>query len=100
MYLLDTPGHYPGHLAALLRVGANKFVLLAGDCCHNRQCYTTPRLISPYNYEDLETARATVENLKILSREPNVIVILAHEVERLNEMPLFPNCLNEWATTP
>ena len=98
IYLVDTPGHYPGHLAALVRVGTDRFVLLAGDCCHNRQCYTTKRLISPLNYEDLEASRDTVEKLKIMSREPNVVVILSHEAERLHEMPLFPKSLNVWAT--
>jgi len=39
-----------------------------------------------------------------MSHETNIIVVLAHEVERLQEkyeadkMPLFPQPLNEWAS--
>ena len=98
LYLIDARGHTPGHLAALVRVGSEQFVLLAGDCCHNRQCYNPgERLISRYNHEDIETARKTVENLKVAGKMTNVIVILAHEKERLDEMPLFPETLNGWA---
>ncbi|KAJ7759168.1 beta-lactamase-like protein [Mycena metata] len=34
-YLLDTPGHLPGHLSALARVTPTSFVHLAGDTYHN-----------------------------------------------------------------
>ncbi|EED80741.1 predicted protein [Postia placenta Mad-698-R] len=100
-YLLDAPGHLPGHLAALARVSPNAFILLAGDCCHNRQCYTPGvRLVSRENYHDIETARDTVERLKRMNGEPNVVLVLAHERERLEDsMPLFPQRLNEWVTT-
>ena len=99
LYLIDAPGHMPGHLIALARVGPEQFVLLAGDCCHNRQCYNPgERLISRRNHEDIEEARKTVQKLKIAGTMTNVIVILAHEKERLDEMmPLFPETLNRWA---
>ncbi|KAJ7015832.1 beta-lactamase-like protein [Mycena alexandri] len=34
-YLLDTPGHLPGHLTALARVTPTSFVHLGGDSFHN-----------------------------------------------------------------
>ena len=46
----------------------------------------------------------TVMKLVEMSHETNIIVVLAHEVERLQEkyeadkMPLFPQPLNEWAS--
>jgi hypothetical protein len=33
-YLLDTPGHCPGHLCALARTTPDTFVYLGGDICH------------------------------------------------------------------
>ncbi|KZT07050.1 uncharacterized protein LAESUDRAFT_736609 [Laetiporus sulphureus 93-53] len=97
-YLIDAPGHFPVHLAALARVAPNNFLLLAADCCHNRLCYDPgKRLISHENYDDIETARDTVEKLKIMNGLKNVLLILAHEKERLDEMPLFPTSLNVWA---
>ncbi|KAK0194763.1 hypothetical protein F5146DRAFT_974101 [Armillaria mellea] len=34
-YVLDTPGHHPGHISSLARVTPTTFVLLGGDCCHH-----------------------------------------------------------------
>lgn len=98
IYLLDAPGHMLGHMVALARVGPDTFVLLAADCCHNRLCYRPGlRPISRENYEGLDVARQTVEKVKALDRLGNVVVILAHEKERLDEMPMFPQALNDWA---
>lgn len=97
-YLADAPGHLAGHLVAFARVAPNTFVLLAGDCCHNRQCYTPgERLVSRENHHDIEAARATVDRLKRMNAEDNVVLVLAHEAERLGEMPLFPHRLDSWA---
>jgi hypothetical protein len=34
LYLLDTPGHWPGHLCALARTTPTTFLFLGGDICH------------------------------------------------------------------
>lgn len=34
VYLLDTPGHLPGHMCALVRTQPDSFVFLGGDICH------------------------------------------------------------------
>lgn len=34
LYLLDTPGHWPGHICALARTTPDTFVFLGGDICH------------------------------------------------------------------
>ncbi|KAF5383889.1 hypothetical protein D9757_007388 [Collybiopsis confluens] len=113
LYIVDAPGHFPGHLMALARVyspnptsahsntsSESVYVLLAGDCCHNRQCYNPgTRTISEENYEDIAVARNTVSALVRTANEmPNVVVVLAHEKElEVEGMPLLPNSLNEWA---
>lgn len=97
-YLLDAPGHLPGHLNALARIGPNAFVLLAADSCHNRLCYNPgERLISRENHVDIAVARDTVDRLKKMNSMVNVVTLLSHEAERLDEMPLFPETINEWA---
>ncbi|KAK7048270.1 Metallo-beta-lactamase superfamily protein [Favolaschia claudopus] len=35
LYLLDVPGHFPGHVCGLARVTPTTFVLLGGDACHH-----------------------------------------------------------------
>ncbi|KIL01049.1 hypothetical protein PAXRUDRAFT_821062 [Paxillus rubicundulus Ve08.2h10] len=103
LYIIDTPGHMPGHISALARVAKDAFVLLAGDCCHNRQCYDPTstssgavRIISRDNYDDWELSNLTVAKLTKMSMR-NLIVILAHEAERETDMPMFPLTLNDWA---
>ncbi|KZT21550.1 hypothetical protein NEOLEDRAFT_1222530 [Neolentinus lepideus HHB14362 ss-1] len=34
-YLLDTPGHCPGHITALARVTPTSFIFMGGDTCHH-----------------------------------------------------------------
>lgn len=99
-YLLDAPGHMPGHLAGAARIGANTFTLLAGDLCHGRQCYCPgARIMSAKMHEEGETARETLGKLvEVDKKYPDVLVIIAHEKERVEEgMPLFPHELNGWA---
>ncbi|KAJ7695485.1 beta-lactamase-like protein [Mycena rosella] len=35
LYLLDVPGHAPGHICALARVTPSSFLFLGGDACHH-----------------------------------------------------------------
>ena len=147
LYLVNTPGHYPGHISALARVSSSNntedggeggtYVFLGGDCCHNRQCYVpggTQRKLSGKIQWDVEKARESVGRVSLLcgicqgrfsegsangdvvdlnvnakaevgvneggegGDVRDVVVILAHEAERLEEgMPLFPQDLGEWA---
>lgn len=99
-YVVNTPGHCPGHISAVARVAKDTFVFLAGDLCHHRETYGPERrLIRDRTYEDVDTARDTVRRLASLNNaNPNVIIILAHEPERLLEgMPLYPRDIRDWA---
>ncbi|KAI0344771.1 Metallo-hydrolase/oxidoreductase [Trametopsis cervina] len=101
LYLVDAPGHYRGHIAALARIAPNTFVFLGGDTCHNRQCYVPgTRITSNRIHYDGERAKETINRLAKLNEEAdNVVVILAHEAERLEEgMPLFPHDIKDWVT--
>ena len=100
LYLVDTPGHIAGHLSALARIAPEVFMFLAGDLCHHREAYEPGiKLTSESMYEDLETARATVRRLvKLNGENANVIVVLAHEPQRVEEgMRLFPEDVKDWA---
>lgn len=99
LYLVDAPGHSPGHLTAAARVGPGAFVFLAGDVCHNREGYAPGvRVMCAHPHDRPEVARDTVERLEQLEREyAAAVVVLAHEREREEEMPMFPLELNGWA---
>jgi glyoxylase-like metal-dependent hydrolase (beta-lactamase superfamily II) len=40
LYVIDAPGHLPGHVNLLARIAPKKWVYLGGDCCHD------PRILS------------------------------------------------------
>ena len=99
LYLVDAPGHAPGHLIAAPRVGKDTFLFLAGDACHVQESYRPgTRVMSTVMHAFPEVARETVGRLRTVDQEyGNGIVILAHELEKVDEMPFFPQRLNEWA---
>ena len=99
LYLVDTPGHTPGHIAAVARVASNAFVFLGGDVCHHRQGYTPgTRTISGRMHEDIAASRDTIRRLaKLYEEMPNVEVILAHEAGKVEGgLPLFPSDVRDW----
>ncbi|KAF8912594.1 beta-lactamase-like protein [Mucidula mucida] len=64
LYILDTPGHCPGHMSALARVTPTSFVLLGGDCCHHvgdLRPTVHHHLFSPCPPDIVEASRKTVD---------------------------------------
>lgn len=99
LYLVDSPGHIPGHMAVAARIAPNSFVFLAADTCHNRLCYSPgERLVSQACHSDIEAARKTVRCLVKLNKEyDNAVIVLSHERERVQEMSFFPTSdLRHW----
>ena len=87
-------------MLAAARVAPNTFLLLSGDTCHSRQCYSgdPPRTICKEMYADWELSRTTVAKLTRVHEEmKNVMVMLAHDWEHEREIPLFPEELASWA---
>jgi glyoxylase-like metal-dependent hydrolase (beta-lactamase superfamily II) len=41
-YLLDAPGHLPGHIMALAKTGDDEYVLMGGDACHDPLLFVYP----------------------------------------------------------
>ena len=83
---------------AAARVAKDAFLFMAGDTCHGRACYCPGvRQASEVSHVKVTEARQTVGKLARLEREhANAVVVLAHEKEREEEMPMFPNEINEW----
>jgi glyoxylase-like metal-dependent hydrolase (beta-lactamase superfamily II) len=74
VYIIDTPGHLPGHLNLLLRVEKEKWVYLGGDCCHDTRILTGERDIALYDdghggkrsvHADLESAKTTLARSRL-----------------------------------
>ncbi|EDU49204.1 Lactamase-B domain containing protein [Pyrenophora tritici-repentis] len=90
-YIIDAPGHSPGHQMMLLRTTSGStesddtFVLLAGDGYHHPALIKDPRLTarSPYAkagmHVDPEQALDTIYRTREFARRENVWVIGAHD---------------------
>lgn len=103
-YLVDTPGHMPGHLAAIARTGNDEWVFMGGDCCHHRALLMGHRPISitvgpgiaPSFHSDPVTASETIVKVRLLEESGNVLVALAHDAILEGRMPEYPKRLNGW----
>ncbi|KAF2832464.1 Metallo-hydrolase/oxidoreductase [Ophiobolus disseminans] len=98
VYIIDAPGHLPGHVNLLARVAPKKWVYLGGDCCHDPRILSGEKGIALYDdgkggvrsvHADTGEAAATVERAaRFLKRgrvweeggvEVDVEVVVAHD---------------------
>ncbi|WVW81950.1 hypothetical protein I302_103953 [Kwoniella bestiolae CBS 10118] len=111
LWFLDAPGHCPGHIMALCRVTSqpDTYVLLGGDASHHQALYlpvptATEDLRSPIPVIDgkpqlaidPELATYTIGQLTRMSKEDNVLVILAHEGQVEGAVDQYPGDLSGW----
>lgn len=95
LYVVDAPGHLPGHINLLARTGDDindghsKWVYLAGDACHDRRILRNEREIGEWQdvhgdtcciHADRAQAEATLERIRMLESQ-GVEIILAHDAE-------------------
>ncbi|KAI0467950.1 Metallo-hydrolase/oxidoreductase [Xylaria cf. heliscus] len=93
LYIVDAPGHLPGHINLLARTakedGSTGWVYLAGDACHDRRILREEKEISEWLdghgqvcciHADRAKADVTIDRVRDLERK-GVEVILAHDVE-------------------
>ncbi|KAF2871021.1 beta-lactamase-like protein [Massariosphaeria phaeospora] len=91
-YLIDAPGHSPGHQMMLLRVKIDDsggtdddFVLLAGDCYHHPALLRDPNRTArpPYSksgmHADADEAIKTMFRTKTCAEKENIWVLGAHD---------------------
>ena len=98
LYVVDAPGHLPGHINLLARTdkvdssGHNKWMYLAGDACHDRRILSGEREIGEWRdvhaavcciHADRGQAEKTIQRIRALE-EQGVEVILAHDAEWAN----------------
>lgn len=93
LYVVDAPGHLPGHINLLARVSDEKegsrWVYLAGDACHDRRILKREKSIGEWYdatghvcciHADRAKAEETIEQIRALERN-GVEVIFAHDTE-------------------
>lgn len=90
-YVVDSPGHLPGHVNGLVRIGPNKFVYLASDSCHFTSILSGECGIAVYRddkgnlkcvHSDKMAAEKHIERIRELRDKggDQVEIVLAHEL--------------------
>ncbi|KAF8216652.1 beta-lactamase-like protein [Mycena galopus ATCC 62051] len=143
-YLLNTPGHLPGHMSALARVTPTSFIALGGDTFHHagearprpqfqtnfpcpahlleesKTSISTDYFWSPNSTEgafdmrsraqqllaisdlpdsftaDPVAAQVSLEKLATFDADPDILVLVAHDISLREALPYFPAYLNDW----
>ena len=89
VYIVDAPGHLPGHINLLARIGIDEYVYLGGDACHDRRIMRKEKEIGTWSdaegftcciHANREEAEETIRCIQELERQ-GVEVIFAHDVE-------------------
>ncbi|CAI6227871.1 unnamed protein product [Periconia digitata] len=87
-FIVDAPGHLPGHINLLVRLESH-WVYLGGDSCHDRRLLTGEKSIGEWEdaegqicciHADRESAEETIVRIRQLEKD-GVEVIFAHDVE-------------------
>lgn len=109
VYVVDSPGHLPGHIILLCQTSPGKWLLLGGDACHDIRLLTREREIGTWMNEHGETicihldrkgAEESIRRIQELmastvQSKQEVEVVLAHDsvwYER-NQHRMFPTTL-------
>lgn len=93
VYVVDAPGHLPGHINLLVHVDegdiGKKWVYLAGDACHDRRILRREKDIGEWHdvhgnicciHADRAKAEETIERIRDMEKQ-GVEIIFAHDVE-------------------
>jgi glyoxylase-like metal-dependent hydrolase (beta-lactamase superfamily II) len=89
LYIVDAPGHLPGHINLLARTEIDQYVYLAGDACHDRRIMRREKQIGTWSdaegftcciHANRELAEKTIVRIQGLERQ-GIEVIFAHDVE-------------------
>ena len=88
VYIVDAPGHLPGHINLLCRTG-NGWLYLAGDACHDRRILSGEKEIGEWKdaeghtcciHSDREEAEKTIQRIRELENK-GIEVVFAHDVD-------------------
>ncbi|KAF3386210.1 Cytochrome P450 monooxygenase andK [Penicillium rolfsii] len=91
VYVVNAPGHLPGHINLLCRLGPEKWIYLGGDSCHDLRILSGERQIATWVdahgkngciHVDKDCAEETLSRIRRLQRVTGVEVevVMAHDV--------------------
>jgi len=87
LLVLFTPGHTPGHLAMLVKLGSAAYVL-SGDFVHSRSQLATQRPSG--NHVDKARGKVEIERVLKLAQDNKATIIVGHDEADIGLLPAFP----------
>ncbi|PIL34062.1 hypothetical protein GSI_03772 [Ganoderma sinense ZZ0214-1] len=90
LYIVDAPGHVPGHINLLVRTSADGgWAFLAADSAHDWRLLTGEARVGHHHkwgcvHEDPAKAQEMIERIKALVGYPRVRVLIAHDIPFVN----------------
>jgi glyoxylase-like metal-dependent hydrolase (beta-lactamase superfamily II) len=104
LYVVDAPGHLPGHINLLVRIELKKWIYLAGDSCHDVRILNGEAETAVYPdpdpqkqghhkcaHADKEQAEEHLKRVRTLQQDYGVEVVLAHDWQWIeNNKERFP----------
>lgn len=109
IYVVDAPGHLPGHVNLLARVGKARWIYLVGDACHDKRLLTGEKGIAEWTdsegnfcciHTDKKEAEATLARIRDLQAAAkksgiDLEVILAHGMDwaKANPQAFLPGTI-------
>lgn len=104
VYVINSPGHLPGHINLLCRTGRDQWVCLCGDAYHDRRLLSGECEIAQWVSEEGRTCcihtdpKASgdfLHKLRELAQSINVKMISAHDAVWYGEHAdgMFPDCI-------
>lgn len=88
--LLPTPGHTAGHQSLLVRAGADRQFVLAGDACYTREHLTHSILPAAGAVWNAGAMADSMAVLRRLSERSGVTLIYGHDSEQWRALPHAP----------
>ncbi|KIJ20844.1 hypothetical protein PAXINDRAFT_25650, partial [Paxillus involutus ATCC 200175] len=93
LYVIDTPGHLPGHINVLARTSSDgAWILLGGDAAHDFRLITGEREVAYFNdggvvrcvHANKEVADESIRRIGKLLGIPRVQILIAHDYNWYN----------------
>lgn len=77
VWLLETPGHTPGHYSCMVELANRPPMLFAGDACYTKHAADNNLIAAYHNH--VEDSYASLERLKVLAVEHDAEIFYSHD---------------------
>jgi len=89
VFLIQTPGHTPGHQYVLVKLASGKNVLIAGDAIYMKE--NLAEIIPPGNCWSQEAAIASIHKIRLIQSLTDAVVLPGHEPTLWSMIPRSPS---------